>query len=90
MDYKERYASTDIRNAFCEAAAANGYRLLHDDFDEGWIPGDEPVGTLAFTDVIKEAIPEPPRLIFYASPLGQVFGKRLRNIEDFLKEAYPE
>lgn len=40
---------------------------------------------LIFTD---EPLPEP--LVFTASPPGAAIGQRLTNIEDFLKEAYPE
>ncbi|MBA7569582.1 hypothetical protein ES708_11323 [subsurface metagenome] len=57
--------------------------------------GQVTIDTLTVTDEELEALgmdrsklpPEP--LVFTASPPGTAIGKRLNNIEDFLREAYP-
>ncbi|GAI63363.1 unnamed protein product [marine sediment metagenome] len=59
MEYQEHYDNMVERNNLCDIAAGNGFRMLHDDFDEDWQRGDEPHGTLTFTDVPPEQAPEP-------------------------------
>lgn len=81
------YTNWIERQALVAQYESQGWRMLHDDFDPDWQPGDEPHGTLTFTD---EPSPElPPPLCFEASPPGQAIGKRLKNIEDFLEKLYP-
>ena len=89
MEYQEHYDNWAERYAFCSTANGNGFRMLHDDFDPDWQPGDEPHGTLTFTDEPAEQTPLPPKLVFNSSPPGSALGVRLKNVEDFLKEAYP-
>ena len=50
MEYQEHYDNMEERNSLCKGATSKGYRMLHDNFDEDWQPGDEPHGTLIFTD----------------------------------------
>lgn len=70
-------------------AEGKGLRMLHDDFDHDWTPGDEPHGTLTFTDEpTPEPEPGPEPIVFTASPPGEALGERLKNIEDFLSEVY--
>lgn len=38
---------------------AKGLRMLHDNFDHGWERGQEPHGTMIFTDIMPPG-PEPP------------------------------
>lgn len=57
MEYTEHYDNWEQRNALCEVAEGNGFRMLHDTFDSDWQKGDEPHGTLTFTD---EPAPQTP------------------------------
>ena len=50
MEYTEHYDNMTERNSLCTVAEGNSFRMLHDDFDEDWERGDEPHGTLTFTD----------------------------------------
>lgn len=50
MEYQEHYDNMEQRNSLCDTATSNGFRMLHDDFDSDWKRGDEPHGTLTFTD----------------------------------------
>lgn len=90
MEYTEHYENMDERNALCATAVSNGFRNIHDTFDEDWKRGDEPHGTLIFTDEPAPVTPEPEPIVFTASPPGIAIGKRLNNIEDFLRKVYPE
>ncbi|GAI49635.1 unnamed protein product [marine sediment metagenome] len=90
MEYTEHYEGMEQRNNLCDIANSNGFRMLHDDFDEDWKRGDEPHGTLTFTDEPAPQAPSPEPLVFTNSPPGTAIGERLNNIEDFLKEAFPE
>ena len=57
MEYIEHYDNMEMRNKLCDIANSNGYHMLHDNFDENWKRGDEPHGTLIFTD---EEAPQAP------------------------------
>lgn len=59
MEYTEHYDNMIERNALCSTAEGNSFRMLHDDFDEDWQEGDEPHGTLTFTDVPAPVEPGP-------------------------------
>ncbi|GAI83133.1 unnamed protein product [marine sediment metagenome] len=59
MGYQEHYDNLEQRTILCDVANSNGYRMLHDDFDEDWKRGEEPRGTLAFTDEPAPQAPEP-------------------------------
>lgn len=56
MEYLYHYADLAERSVKVAEAEALGYRMLHDDFDPDWQPGNEPHGTLTFTD---ETLPPP-------------------------------
>lgn len=53
-EYTEHYDNPTERKAYVDVAKADGYIMLHDDFDADWQPGDEPHGTLTFDE------PRPP------------------------------
>lgn len=59
MEYQEHYDNMEQRNTLCDTATSKGFRMLHDNFDEDWQRGDEPHGTLTFTDEPPEQAPEP-------------------------------
>ncbi|MBA7574511.1 hypothetical protein ES708_16320 [subsurface metagenome] len=59
MEYTEHYDNMVERNVLCDIANSNGFRMLHDNFDEGWVRGDDPHGTLIFTDEPSPVTPEP-------------------------------
>lgn len=63
MEYQEHYENMVERNNLCKIAIGKGFRMLHDNFDGGWKRGDEPKGTLIFTDepAPKAPTPIPPR-----------------------------
>ena len=49
-EIKVHYNGLVDRQAKVAENEALGYRMLHDDFDPDWQRGDEPHGTLTFTD----------------------------------------
>jgi len=62
MEYQEHYNNMIERNSQCDIANSKGFRMLHDNFDADWKRGDEPHGTLIFTDEpTKQSIVEPVR-----------------------------
>lgn len=54
-EYEYHYADLTERQQRIAEAEGLGYELLHDNFDSDWKRGDEPHGTLVFTDT-----PTPP------------------------------
>jgi len=60
MEYREHYKSKKERDALCDKANSNGFRMLHDNFKEGWQRGDKPQGTLIFTDEPARVAPVEP------------------------------
>lgn len=64
MEYQEKYANMVERNSLCQTATGNGFRMLHDNFDPDWKRGDEPHGTLIFTDI--PPLQSPPSRDLYA------------------------
>ncbi|GAH15557.1 unnamed protein product [marine sediment metagenome] len=50
MEYQEHYDNMKQRNDLCDVATNNGFRMLHDNFDADWKRGDEPYGTMIFTN----------------------------------------
>ena len=60
MEYTEHYDNMEQRNALCSVANSKGFRMLHDNFDEDWQRGDEPHGTLIFTDEPAPQAPDEP------------------------------
>jgi len=89
MEYQEHYDNLAQREVFCNTATSNGYRMLHDDFDKDLKPGDEPHGTLTFTDEPAPQAPAPEPLVFIPLQDGTPAKDRLDVIEEFLERAYP-
>ena len=46
----EAYQNLTERTQKVDLWENQGYQMLHDDFDASWKAGDEPHGTLTFTD----------------------------------------
>jgi len=65
-----------------------GYRMLHDDFDANWKQGDEPHGTMTFTNEPEPVMPE-TAIHFVPSNPSMSASKRIAHIEEFLKQLYP-
>lgn len=83
----ETYANWAEREAWVAQYETQGWRMLHDDFDSDWKRGDEPHGTLTFTD---EPAPVAPSLEpVFDPPSGTGTPKRLTYIEEFLAKLYP-
>ena len=62
MEVTEKYANLKERTEKINLCEGQGLRMLHDDFDPDWKPGDEPHGTMTFTDIIEPSpVIEPPR-----------------------------
>ena len=63
MEITHHYNDKVERQAWISICESDGYRMLHDDFDPDWKSGDEPHGTLTFTNKPEPAPPkpEPPR-----------------------------
>lgn len=60
MEVKVHYDNLAKRNEAIVVYEARGYRMLHDDFDTIWKAGDEPHGTMTFTDVMPPVSPVEP------------------------------
>lgn len=88
MEYTEHYDNMTERNNLCNLAVNKGFRMLHDDFDADWERGDEPYGTLTFTNIISEPIPLPKPVVFEPAPDGSLPNERLNYIEAYLKGKY--
>lgn len=50
MDRKVFYKNSKERQLLVIGNEKDGYRMLHDTFDADWKQGDEPHGTMIFTD----------------------------------------
>lgn len=63
MDIQASYSNLVERSSLVAKYQGQGYRMLHDDFDPEWKTGQEPFGTLTFTDEPAPVAPtpEPPR-----------------------------
>lgn len=57
MEVKEKYANLVERQEKIALREGQGLRMLHDDFDPDWKPGDEPHGAMTFTDVMPPTLP---------------------------------
>ncbi len=66
------YTGLVERQVKVKEAEAQGQVMLHDNFDPAWKPGDEPFGTLIFTDEPPEPPPPPPPTPTYSSHLGKI------------------
>lgn len=56
-EFEYRYANLSERKAQIALAEGRGLVMLHDTFDSDWRPGDEPHGTMIFTDVMPLSAP---------------------------------
>lgn len=90
MEYTEHYDDMEQRNNLCDVALSNDFRMLHDDFDEDWQQGDEPHGTLTFTDEPSKQAPIPEPSKFERLNPTEGVEHRLEHIEDFLEKRYPK
>jgi len=61
MEIQVHYDNLADRKIKVAGKEAQGLRMLHDDFDPNWKSGDEPHGTMTFTDVMPPPLPEPVR-----------------------------
>ena len=59
MEVTEIYKDTVERKAKIALREGQGFRMLHDHFDDSWTPGDEPHGIMTFTDEPAPVTPEP-------------------------------
>ena len=59
MEATEKYKDLAERKAKIALREGQGFRMLHDDFDDSWAPGDEPHGIMTFTDEPAPVTPEP-------------------------------
>jgi len=58
-EFTEYYDDIEQRDVIYEDYKSQGLRLIHDTFDTDWKVGDDPHGTLIFTDAVPSAPPEP-------------------------------
>ncbi|GAH91528.1 unnamed protein product [marine sediment metagenome] len=79
------------RDLICKDYESRGLRLLHDTFDSDWQRGDEPHGTLTFTDEPSLAPYEPPEPppVFTPENLALGIEQRVSHIEAFLQALHP-
>ena len=62
MEIQVHYDNLADRKVKVAEREAQGLRMLYDNFDKDWKSGDEPHGTMTFTDVMPPTIiPEPVR-----------------------------
>ena len=62
MEITEKYKNLQERKVKIDKAEGKGFRMLHDNFGKSWKPGEEPRGTMTFTD---EPSPPPEPTIDY-------------------------
>jgi hypothetical protein len=60
MEVTEKYEDLAERKAKIDLCEGQGLRMLFDNFDADWKPGDEPHGTMTFTDVMPSVAPVEP------------------------------
>ena len=60
MEVTEKYINLNERQVKIVFRESQGLRMLHDNFDPDWESGDEPYGTMTFTDIMP---PSPPPVI---------------------------
>jgi hypothetical protein len=60
MELTEKYKDLAERKAKIDLREGQGLRMLFDNFDADWKRGDEPHGTMTFTDVMPPEIPPEP------------------------------
>ncbi len=61
MEVSEKYANLLERQEKVSLRESQHLRMIHDDFDADWKPGDEPHGTMLFTDTPEPIPPVDPR-----------------------------
>jgi len=68
MEYPYYYSNLIERKSQISIAEGLGLRMLHDNFDPSWVRGEEPRGTMTFTDEHEETVgsTEPPRSTHFA------------------------
>ena len=62
MEFNYKYKNLTDRAKQVTIAEGKGLRMLHDNFGKSWKPGDEPHGTMVFTD---EPSPPPEPTVDY-------------------------
>jgi len=73
MEYNYTYSNLVERKSQISIAEGLGLRMLSDTFDADWERGDEPRGTMIFTDepeVTAGVVTEPPRSTHFARITG--------------------
>ena len=60
MEIVVEYNGLQERQVKVKEQEAKGLRMLHDNFHSDWKSGDEPRGTMTFTDIMPPTSP-PPR-----------------------------
>ena len=88
MEIKQHYDNLAERQTIIAHWEGLGYRMLHDDFDPDWKRGDEPRGTMTFTDEPEPGVPD-TAIHFVSGTPGESAAKRITRIEEFLKGVYP-
>lgn len=87
-EVKQHYNNLAERQDIVTHWEVQGYRMLHDDFDADWVRGDEPHGTMTFTNEPESVAPD-TAIHFMPGTPGQSSAKRIDNIEEFLKQLFP-
>lgn len=89
MTVSVSYSNWVERQSIVATKEAEGLTMLRDDYAPKWKPGQEPRGTLTFTDEPRPSalLPEPP-LSFETFTHG--LPDKVSRIEEFLKRAYPK
>lgn len=71
MEYSEHYDNLKNRHDTCMFYESKGFRMISDIFDPDWEKGDEPHGTMIFTDEHEPPPPiEPPKSTHFAKVTG--------------------
>jgi len=75
MELNEHYANLIERTEKVTLREGQGLRMLSDTFDSGWKPGDEPHGTMVFTDKMPLAPPPARNLLTEIDSLKERIAK---------------
>ncbi len=87
-EVKQHYDNLAERQTIVAHWEDQDYRMLHDDFDPDWKRGEEPHGTMTFTNEPEPVAPD-TAIHFMPGTPGQSSAKRIDNIEEFLEQLYP-
>ena len=72
MEIEVKYTGLEDRQGKIKEQEAKGLRMLFDNFDPDWKFGDEPYGTMTFTDQPSPVFPPPEPVRDYGAEIDNL------------------